>query len=248
MDILLTGASGFIGFNLHQYLKDRYNIICIDRKSGQDLLTCDLPNADVVIHLAALSGVRQSLDNPTEYWKQNVIVSQRIFDRYKDKRILYASSSTAKEPWMNPYAMSKYSMEQIAPAGSLGMRFTTVYGPGAREQMLIPKILRNDVPYINTNHSRDFIHVEDICSAIYSLLTHNNIPGFPNATGVIDIGTGTTHKLTDIISHFGITAEERIGGDNERLDNKADIETLTTQGWEPQHELMKYIKKNRMVN
>ena len=248
MDILLTGASGFIGFNLHQYLKDRYNIICIDRKSGQDLLTCDLPNADVVIHLAALSGVRQSLDNPTEYWKQNVIVSQRIFDRYKDKRILYASSSTAKEPWMNPYAMSKYSMEQIAPAGSLGMRFTTVYGPGAREQMLIPKILRNDVPYINTNHSRDFIHVEDICSAIYSLLTHNNIPGFPNATGVIDIGTGTTHKLTDIISHFGITAEERIGGDNERLDNKADIETLTTHGWEPQHELMKYIKKNRMVN
>ena len=248
MDILLTGASGFIGSNLYQYLKDRHNIICIDRKSGQDLLTCDLPNADVVIHLAALSGVRQSFDNPTEYWKQNVIVSQRIFDRYKDKRILYASSSTAKEPWRNPYAMSKYSMEQIAPAGSLGMRFTTVYGPRAREIMLIPRILRNDVPYINTNHSRDFIHVEDICSAIYSLLTHNNISGFPNATGVIDIGTGTTHKLTDIINYFGITAEERIGGDNERLDNKADIETLTTHGWEPQHELMNYIKKNRMVN
>jgi len=248
MDILLTGASGFIGSNLYQYLKDRHNIICIDRKSGQDLLTCDLPNADVVIHLAALSGVRQSFDNPTEYWKQNVIVSQRIFDRYKDKRILYASSSTAKEPWRNPYAMSKYSMEQIAPTGSLGMRFTTVYGPRAREIMLIPRILRNDVPYINTNHSRDFIHVEDICSAIYSLLTHNNISGFPNATGVIDIGTGTTHKLTDIINYFGITAEERIGGDNERLDNKADIETLTTHGWEPQHELMNYIKKNRMVN
>jgi len=248
MNILLTGASGFIGSNLYQYLKDRHNIICIDRKSGQDLLTCDLPNADVIIHLAALSGVRQSFDNPTEYWKQNVIVSQRIFDRYKDKRILYASSSTAKEPWRNPYAMSKYSMEQIAPAGSLGMRFTTVYGPRAREIMLIPRILRNDVPYINTNHSRDFIHVEDICSAIYSLLTHNNISGFPNATGVIDIGTGTTHKLTDIINYFGITAEERIGGDNERLDNKADIETLTTHGWEPQHELMNYIKKNRMVN
>jgi nucleoside-diphosphate-sugar epimerase len=128
------------------------------------------------------------------------------------------------------------------------MRFTTVYGPRAREIMLIPRILRNDVPYINTNHSRDFIHVEDICSAIYSLLTHNNITAFPNATGVIDIGTGITHKLTDIINYFGITAEERIGGDNERLDNKADIETLTTHGWEPQHELMNYIKKNRMVN
>ena len=173
MDILLTGSSGFIGSNLHQYLKDHHHIICIDSKSGQDLMTCDLPNADIVVHLAGLSGVRQSLDNPTEYWKQNVIVSQRIFDKYKDKRILYASSSTAKEPWRNPYAMSKYSMEQIAPTGSLGMRFTTVYGPGAKEDMLIPKILRNAVPYINTNHSRDFIHVEDICSAIYALLTHN---------------------------------------------------------------------------
>jgi len=26
------------------------------------------------------------------------------------------------------------------------------------------------------------------------------------------------------------------------------METLTGHGWEPQHELMKYIKKNRMVN
>ena len=248
MKILLTGSSGFIGSNLYEYLKDRYNIICIDSKSGQDLMTCNLPNADVVIHLAGLSGVRQSLDNPTEYWKQNVIVSQRIFDKYKGKRILYASSSKAKDPWRNPYAMSKYSMEQIAPSGSLGMRFTTVYGPGAREQMLIPKILRNDVPYINTNHSRDFIHVEDICSAIFSLLTHNNITAFPNATGVIDVGTGITNKLTDIISYFGIITEERVGGENERLDNKADIETLTTHGWEPQHELMQYIKKNRIVN
>ena len=253
MKILLTGSSGFIGSNLYEYLKDRYTIIGIDNKEGRfreknELLTCELPDVDIVIHLAGLSGVRQSLDNPTEYWKQNVIVSQRIFDHYKDKRILYASSSTAKEPWRNPYAMSKYSMEQIAPPGSLGMRFTTVYGPGAKEDMLIPKILRNDVPYININHTRDFIHVEDICSAIYSLLTHNNITAFPNATGVIDIGTGITNKLTDIINHFGITAEKRIGGHNERKDNKADITTLTTHGWEPQHELMDYIKKNRMVN
>ena len=62
--------------------------------------------------------------------------------------------------------MSKYSLERIAPENSLGMRFTTVYGPNARESMLIPRILRNDVPYINTNHSRDFIHVDDLVRAI----------------------------------------------------------------------------------
>ena len=250
MNILLTGSDGFIGSNLSVWLERKhFNVIGLDHKSGKELLTCDLNyDVDVVIHLAGLSGVRQSFENPTDYWKQNVIVSQRIFDYFKDTRILYASSSTAYEPWRNPYAMSKYGMELIAPPNSLGMRFTTVYGPGARDTMLIPKILKNDVPYVNTNHSRDFIHVEDVCSAIFSLLTHNNITAFPNATGVIDVGTGITNKLTDIISHFGIIAEKRIGGENERLDNKADIETLTTHGWEPQHELMNYIKKNRMVN
>ena len=243
MNILLTGSAGFIGKNLSVWLTEkRFNVIGLDRRLGKELLTCDLNyDVDVVIHLAGLSGVRQSFENPTDYWKQNVIVSQRIFDYFKDTRILYASSSTAYEPWRNPYAMSKYSMEQIAPANSLGMRFTTVYGPGARDTMLIPKILKNDVPYVNTNHSRDFIHVYDICSAIESLLKQKQ-------TGVIDIGTSTTHKLTDMMDYFGITTEKRVGGDTERLDNKANIKAMTSYGWKPQYELKKYIEDNRRTN
>ena len=250
MNILLTGSDGFIGSNLSVWLERKhFNVIGLDHKSGKELLTCDLKyDVDYVIHLAGLSGVRDSLENPTDYWKQNVIVSQRIFDHFKDTRILYASSSTAYEPWRNPYAMSKYSMEQIAPANSLGMRFTTVYGPGARDTMLIPRILKNDVPYINTNHSRDFIHVYDICSAIESILRQKSVTAFPEKTGVIDIGTGTTHKLTDMMNYFGITPEKRVGGDTERLDNKANIDAMTSYGWEPQYELNKYIEENRRTN
>ena len=33
--------------------------------------------------------------------------------------------------------------------------------------MLIPKILKDDVPYINVDHVRDFIHVDDIMSAMF---------------------------------------------------------------------------------
>ena len=250
MKILLTGSDGFIGKNLSTWLeKKSFDVIGLDRSTGKELLTCDLNyDVDCVIHLAGLSGVRQSFENPTDYWKQNVIVSQRIFDHFKNTRILYASSSTAYEPWRNPYAMSKYSMEQIAPANSLGMRFTTVYGPGARDTMLIPKILKNDVPYINTNHSRDFIHVYDICSAIESILRHKSISAFKEKTGVIDIGTGTTHKLTDMMNYFGITPEKRVGDDTERLDNKANIDAMTSYGWEPQYELNKYIEENRRTN
>ena len=70
MNILVTGHRGFIGTNLFPILKSRFsdNIIGLDIKDGNDLLTCELPQADVIIHLAGLSGVRQSLDNPTEYW------------------------------------------------------------------------------------------------------------------------------------------------------------------------------------
>ena len=137
--------------------------------------------------------------------------------------------------------MSKYSMEQIAPPNSVGMRFTTVYGPGARETMLIPRILRNDVPYINVNHKRDFIHVDDVISAIL-LLLHNTYKG------IIDVGTGVSNKLTDIISSVGIEAKGQIGGDNERFDNKADTSILNSFGWKSNIELFDYIKNNKVVN
>lgn len=240
MNILLTGSEGFIGSNLKKKLD--CNLHCVDLKLSQDILTCDLPkNIDTVIHLAGLSGVRQSLDNPTDYWKQNVIGSQRIFDTYKNTntRILYASSSTAKEPWKNPYAMSKYSLEQIAPEKSLGMRFTTCYGPNGRDSMLIPNIIKDNVQYINVDHSRDFIHVDDLCNAIILLIDK---PEY----GVIDVGTGQTHNLTDIMSHFNIKYESRIGKETERKDNKADISNLTKYGWKTKYNLIDYIKEEKL--
>ena len=244
MDILLTGCDGFIGKHLNTYLSTKHKIIGLDAKSGNNLLLCDLNyHVDLVIHLAARSGIKDSLDNPTDYWKNNVIASKRLFDHFKNTKILYASSSTVYEPFRNPYALSKYAMEQIAPNNSLGMRFTTAYGPGARESMLIPRILRNDLEYINTNHSRDFIHVNDIVSAIDVLIdSHINTPYRYN--GVIDVGTGITNTLTSIIDHFKLNVKRLEGDEHERLDNKADINILNDLGWKPKYELITYIERN----
>ncbi len=243
MNILLTGSDGFIGQNLHTHLKKlNHNVIQLDIKSGNDLMDCPLNyHVELVIHLAGLSGVRDSMNNPTDYWKQNVIVSQRLFDFFKDTKILYASSSTAYEPWRNPYAMSKYGIEQIAPENSLGMRFTTVYGPNAKPNMLIPKILKNDVQYINTNHKRDFIHVNDVMDAIDILMLND-------VKGVIDVGTGHSHNLVDIIDYFKIDCDKKLGDENERLDNQADLNTLNSLGWKPKVNLYNYIKEMRNVN
>ena len=243
MNILLTGSEGFIGQHLNKFLNEQgHKVICIDKKSGNDLLSCDLKySVDLVIHLAGLSGVRDSLGRPEEYWIQNVIAGQRLFDFFKDTRILYASSSTAHEPWKNPYAMSKYSMEQLFHINSLGLRFTTVYGPGARQEMLIPQILKGRVNYINVNHSRDFIHVDDIVSAVEKVM-HIDL------RGVIDIGTGESHKLVDIVDYFKIDYDKKMGDETERLDNKADISIMEDYNWSAKTDLYKYIKENRNVN
>ena len=242
MNILLTGSEGFIGQHIQSFLKDKHNLICLDKKTGNDLLTCDLDyDVDLVIHLAGLSGVRDSLDNPVEYWTNNVVATYRVFKQFKNgPKILYASSSTAREPWRNPYAMSKFYMETIAPHNALGMRFTTVYGPGAREQMLIPKILRDEVSYINVDHSRDFIHIEDVLTAIGFLIV-NKI----KKRKVIDVGTGVSNKLIDILSHLNIDVKDkRMGTMFERKDNKAQIGVLSEMGWVPKTNLLDYLKEN----
>mgnify|MGYP003140378156 FL=1 len=242
MNILLTGHKGFIGNRLFTYLQEKdHTVIALDKLTGHDIMSCDFPhNIETVIHLAGLSGVRDSLDRPTEYWKTNVIGSQRIFDFYKNKRVIYASSSTAYEPWQNPYAMSKYAMEQLEQPNSLGMRFTTVYGPGARETMLIPKILKNDVQYLNVNHTRDFIHVDDVVSAIDTVL-HKDV------RGVIDVGTCISNKLVDIAEYFKLDYESRIADETERLDNTANTEILNSLGWHATTNLYNYIEENKNV-
>jgi len=242
MNILLTGSDGFIGSHLFHQLKEEHDVIGFDIKNGHDILNSELPkDIDLVIHLAGLSGVKDSLNRPTDYWKTNVIGTQRLFEHYENTRIIYASSSTAHEPWKNPYAMSKYSMEQLFHTNSLGLRFTTAYGPGARKDMLIPQILKGKVNYINVNHSRDFIHVNDLISAIETVMKID-------LRGVIDIGTGESNKLVDIVDYFKIDYDKKMGDETERLDNKADISIMEEYNWSAKIDLYKYIKENKNVN
>lgn len=142
MNILLTGHKGFIGSALfNRLVRAGHTVHGIDLQAGwdrdhlnnsQDLLTCEFKEEfDLIIHLAGKSGVRESLEDPAGYWNNNVEASRRLFERYEGTRILYASSSSAYEPDLNPYAASKYCLEELAErynAGNmLGMRFHTVY-------------------------------------------------------------------------------------------------------------------------
>ena len=249
MRVLLTGHKGFIGTHLHQRLIDRGDeVIGIDLKDGwdrdginnsQDLYDCHLPqDVDLVIHLAGLSGVRESMKNPEGYWRNNVEVSKRIFERYSRVRVLYASSSSMYEPELNPYAASKMIVEEAAcrHSNNLGMRFHTVYSDKPRHGMFLQKLLDGELEYVTT-HRRDFIHVEDLCDAI-EILIDAGIGGYT------DIGTGDPVKVSELVSDKSLPT--RLNTPHEREFTCADIGNLNQLGWFPKHDVrdLIYVKKN----
>ncbi len=234
MKILITGNEGFIGSNLSRYLiEKKYIVVGLDIKSGNDIITCDLPNCDLVIHLAGIGGVRESLADPAKYWRNNVEGTKRILEHYYNKRVLVAGSSSQYEPHLNPYAASKHILESIPHDNAVFMRLHTVYSSCPRKDMFFDKLINGNLKYV-TDHTRDFIHVEDVCAAINTLINSNYV-------GSIDIGTGVTIKISDICTDLPIK-KDIVG---ERTNTCADITLMKSLGFKPKHSIFDFIRNIR---
>jgi UDP-glucuronate 4-epimerase len=115
-----------------------------------------------VVHLAALAGVRPSLERPADYADVNVVGSSRIFDacvRAGAQRVVFASSSSVYgeradgEPFresdpvdrpISPYAATKRAGELLAHSfhSAHGLhvvcaRIFTCYGPRQRPDLAV---------------------------------------------------------------------------------------------------------------
>lgn len=232
MKILLTGHKGFIGHHLHKRLSKNNQIIGIDIKDNSNILSTQLPKVDLVIHLAGVGGVRQSLENPKHYWDNNVVATHKILKHYQDTRVLFASSSSQYEPWLNPYAASKHVIEGIPHNNKVAMRFHTVYGETNRQGMFFDKLLMGTLEYV-TEHSRDFVHIEDVCDAIEILVQSKY-------TGAVDIGTGTSIYVKDIAPN--LTVQQ--GSILERKHSQADPTQMKKLGWSPKWTVQKFLDQN----
>ena len=97
-------------------------------------------NFDLVYHLAALSRIQPSFNNPDETFKVNTIGTQKVLEwaRYKNAKVVYAGSSSKwHDPYQSPYAVCKHIGEEVCKMykKTYGMnieiaRFYNVYGPG----------------------------------------------------------------------------------------------------------------------
>jgi len=241
MKILLTGHKGYIGkfLNRHLILK-KHKVVGLDLVDGNDLLYCEFPNDcfDLIIHLAGKSGVRESLKDPAGYWMNNVEASRRLFNRYSDTRILYASSSSAYEPDLNPYAASKRVLEELAARypNTLGMRFHTVYGEECpRENMFFNRLRNSTLEYVTT-HYRDFIHIRDVIDAVDVLIHATSV------NGIIDIGTGTPVCIQKLAPSLPI----RLHTPGEREFTCANTKKLKDLGFEPKYSVKEFLTNKNL--
>lgn len=238
MRILITGHEGFIGRNAFRVLSKNHEVIPYEGDIREWKMTESYGDPDVVLHLAALAGVRKSWDDPQGYWDTNVTASKRIFDwaEWMDAKVIYASSSSVYEWWKNPYATSKKAMEEFATYSSIGMRFHTVYGPDSRPDMFYDMMLNNKIEY-KTEHLRDWTHVEDICSAIETLLT------YPEYTGIVDIGSDEPISVSEVLDTYGyrdVPFKDVVG---EREITHANIDEMRRLGWEPKYHILEEVQK-----
>lgn len=240
MKILLTGHKGYIGSALFKKLNKAHQVIGLDLVDGNDLLSCELPSEiDLVIHLAGRSGVKDSFTDPSAYWNNNVEASRRLFERYANTRILYASSSSAYEPDLNPYAASKYILEELAARhpNNLGMRLHTVYSSNPRSGMFFDKLLNGTLEYVTT-HYRDFVHLNDVIAAIEILIKKDHVKG------IIDVGTGIPVRVQSLAPHLPV----RLNTPREREWTCANLEKLKALGYKPKYTVEKFLTNKDLDN
>ncbi len=205
--------------------------------NDERLLRDTLAGTDAVVHLAALTSVVDSLDNPQETWEINVTGTFNLLEACRMnqvKRFVFASSNAVtgeqlppidekKVPQpLSPYGASKMAGEALCSAywhsfglQTTSLRFANVYGPySVHKSSLIPICLqriRNREPitiYGDGEQTRDLVHADDICQAIYLSLT------FPGPFGeLFQIASGIETSVNAVVQML-----QEISGDELAVD------------------------------
>ncbi len=249
---VITGAAGFIGSHLADSLLaegrqvvgidafipyyepaiKRANIATASRSPRFELLAGDLNEldlgevlqpGDVVFHLAAQPGVRQSWGvSFPDYVRHNIEATQRLLEAARRRavaRVVYASSSSvygdAPLPMaedgplqpISPYGVTKRTAEELCMVywrnfelPVVPLRFFTVYGPRQRPDMAFNLFIRaiaegTPLPvYGDGSQRRDFTFVEDVV-ALLTAAAERAEPGVP-----INVGGGSAVSIRRAIS------------------------------------------------
>ena len=113
MDILITGADGFIGKNLIQRLKNfsNLNIKKITKKTSIKNFIYKVNKADIIFHFAGANREK----NVINFKKKNFLLTKKICEllKIKKKKTKLIYTSTIQVIKKNPYGISKKQSENL---------------------------------------------------------------------------------------------------------------------------------------
>ncbi len=204
----LKAVSDFVEFEVN------YN--CADWSAPLSLVVADIlddkaiekaiTGAEIVVHLAANTGVPLSVEDPVSDCRTNVLGIVNMLEGCRvsgSKRFVFASSGAplgVQSPPLHeelaPHPASPYGASKLAGEGycsayyhcfgieTVAMRFGNVYGEGSgHKSSIVAKFIRQSLAgeqleiYGDGSQTRDYIHISDIIEAIRKCALTNGIGG-----------------------------------------------------------------------
>ncbi len=209
-----------------------YTLYRVDIRSKEDILKIFNENKiDVVVHLAAMAGVRPSIENPVLYQEVNCMGTQNILEAMKENNVLnlvMASSSSVygnckQVPFnenmvvdfaISPYAATKKANEvmthvyhKLFNMNVIMLRFFTVYGPKQRPDLAINKFTRlmlegSEIPMFGDGTtSRDYTYITDIVEGIAR--SCNYVESNKSVYEILNLGNSSPVSLKEMIDTIG---------------------------------------------
>jgi UDP-glucose 4-epimerase len=237
--ILVTGGSGFIGRHaVAELSRAGAHVRVVDLKPHPDpdvdTVVGDIADLDAlesafaggidsVVHLAAVTSVLRSLEQPDLTFTTNVAGTHALLEaaRAAGARSLVFASTNAVAGSMEapaiteaatlkpltPYGATKAAAEMLMSAytASYGLRcaclrLTNVYGPGMQAKdsivarlMRAIRLERTFEIYGDGRQVRDYVHVSDVIAAVRLGLDHEEWKG------PIVIGSGTSLSVLEVV-------------------------------------------------
>jgi nucleoside-diphosphate-sugar epimerase len=231
MDILITGASGFVGQNLVAFFKEK-KIKTSEVSLRNEKLFSIAPNTTAVVHLAGKAHDLKKVSNEAAYFEVNTELTKQVYEQFCNSNadtFVYMSSvkavadnstsivdeSTLATP-ITPYGKSKLAAEQyLLRNHKVGTRLyilrpCMIHGPNNKGNLnLLYQLVQKGIPYPlgSFSNQRSYLSVDNLCFIINELIQRTDI-----TSGVYTLADDGEVSTTDLVRLIG-----------ESLDKKATI-------------------------